>query len=315
MESAVPISPPISIAICTWNRAPLLEMTLERLCEITLPVGERCEILVVDNASTDCTPQLIRRYQGRLPLRAIRETRQGISHARNAALREAQGEYLVFIDDDVLVSHDWLPAYLTAFRSHPDSGLFGGPIRARFLGSPPAWLIQSFDLIASAFAIRELGAEPFPLASPGLPYGANMAFRLDQARHYSFDPILGRVRKGMVGGEEIAFMARMMANGVEGWWVPDAAVEHLLPEHRQTLRYVGGYFEGLGITQFRSAEQVKGKFEFLGVPSWLWRQYLAAQLRYWRARLSSPVTVWMPHFERMATYRGWVKGYRDTVES
>ena len=114
----------------------------------------------------------------------------------------------------------------------------------------------------------------------------------------------------MVGGEEIAFMARMLNAGCTGWWVPDAPVEHLLPATRQTVRYLRGYFEGLGMTQYRSEKPVKGRFELAGVPSWLWRQYTTARMRYWLARLGSPVSVWLPRLEEEATYRGRMKSYR-----
>jgi glycosyltransferase involved in cell wall biosynthesis len=271
-----------------------------------------CEVIVVDNASTDDTPAVVARYLDRLPLRTMREGHQGISHARNRALDEASGTHLLFIDDDVLVEPGWMDAYRAAFRAHPEAGVFGGPIRARFLGSPPEWLVQSLPRIASAYAVRELGPSEFPLepVPPKLPYGANMAFHLGQARQHRFDPVLGRVKKGMVGGEEIAFMARMLKAGATGWWVPAAGVQHLLPGTRQTLRYLRGYFEGLGMTQYRSEEPVKGRFELGGVPSWLWRQYAAARMRYWVARLGSPVSVWLPRFEEFATYRGRVRSYR-----
>lgn len=311
MAAGPPPDDALTIAICTWNRAPLLTMTLERLSEPDVLTGN-CELVVVDNGSTDETPQVVARYMDRLPLRTVRELEQGISPARNRALDEASGSHLIYIDDDVVVGPGWLDAYREAFRAHPDAGVFGGPIRARFLGTPPVWLLQSLPTIASAYAVRELGPHEFPLEpiAPKLPYGANMAFRLDQARQHRFDPILGRVRGGMVGGEEIAFMARMIEAGAEGWWVPGAGVDHLLPEHRQTLRYLRGYFEGLGMTQFRSENPVKGRFELAGVPSWLWRQYLAARLRYWRARLASPVTDWLPRFGEFAIYRGRVMSYR-----
>jgi glycosyltransferase involved in cell wall biosynthesis len=314
MTAGLPPNETLTIAICTWNRAPLLAMTLERLCAPGVLSGG-CEVLVVDNGSTDGTPDVVARYKDRLPLRMAHESEQGISPARNRALDEASGTHLLYIDDDVLVGPGWLEAYRAAFRAHPDAGVFGGPIRTRFLGTPPAWLVQSLPLVASAYAVRELGPREFRLepVPAKLPYGANMAFRLDQARQHRFDPVLGRVRKGMVGGEEIAFMARMLQAGATGWWVPGAGVEHLLPRTRQTLRYLRGYFEGLGMTQFRTEKPVRGRFELAGVPSWLWRQYATARLRYWLARLASPVTVWLPRFGEFATYRGRVRSYRAAV--
>src|SRR5574338_167399 len=160
----MPDTPPshelLTIAICTWNRAPLLAMTLERLCEPDVLTGS-CEVIVVDNGSTDATPDVVARYRDRLPLRTVRESEQGISPARNRALDEAAGAHLIYIDDDVLVGPGWLDAYRTAFRAHPDAGVFGGPIIARFLGTPPSWLVQALPLVASGYAVRELGPSEF----------------------------------------------------------------------------------------------------------------------------------------------------------
>jgi len=75
----------VSIAICTWNRAKLLDQTLAALCKLIVPSGISWEILVVDNSSTDDTPSVIDQYSDRLPLHHLCEVKQGLSHARNCA--------------------------------------------------------------------------------------------------------------------------------------------------------------------------------------------------------------------------------------
>src|SRR5690606_2409380 len=105
----------LTVAICTWNRSFLLARTLEQLGALIVPPGLRWELLVVDNASSDDTSQVLQGYLGRLPLRVVREERPGLSNARNAAIRAARGEYIIWTDDDVLVAPGWLAAYSDAF--------------------------------------------------------------------------------------------------------------------------------------------------------------------------------------------------------
>src|SRR5512143_830758 len=104
----------LTVAICTWNRSALLEQTLERMTRLVAPSGCTWELLVINNNSTDATESVIARFEARLPIRGVFETQPGLSNARNRAVREAGGEYVLFTDDDVLVDPDWLVAYNAA---------------------------------------------------------------------------------------------------------------------------------------------------------------------------------------------------------
>jgi len=81
----------ISVAICTYNRAELLDQTLDRLRRPEAPNGVGRELLMVDNNCSDPAQEVIGRYRAELPLHALRETRQGLSHARNCAIEAARG--------------------------------------------------------------------------------------------------------------------------------------------------------------------------------------------------------------------------------
>ena len=304
--------PLVTVAICTWNRADLLDITLEHLSRLVPPAVGTWELLVVDNASTDRTPEVLRRWgAGPLPLRYITEPRQGLSHARNAAVMAARGRYIVWTDDDVCVSPGWLGAYQAAFRAHPGAVLFGGPIRPRFLGRPPGWLLRGIESVSTAYALRDFGAAAIPLDADHLPFGANMAFRADALSSCAFDPALGRVGSALLSGEEIALMAGLLEDGGTGWWVPDAAVEHLIPQERQTLRYLGGYYAAWGRSSHRMRGREPGRRQFLGAPLWLWRQTMEAHAGYLATRPSAPASIWLRHFCNMMVHRGRLGSYRE----
>src|SRR6187397_2844848 len=92
------------------------------------------EVLVVDDGSTDATPEVAKRFGVRL----IRhDERRSLNAARNTGLREARADLIAFVDDDVLVSPGWLDALAEGAERHPEADAFGGPIRARFEGRTP----------------------------------------------------------------------------------------------------------------------------------------------------------------------------------
>src|SRR5918995_3785292 len=153
---------PITVAICTWNRCHALGETLDAFTRLANPPGACWELLVVNNNCTDQTDDVIHAFEDRLPVRRTFEPEPGLSHARNRAIDEAAGAYIVWTDDDVTVCRDWLVAYAEAFRRWPDAALFGGPIEPWFDGTPPSWLQQIYPSIAGVYAPRDFGTEPIP---------------------------------------------------------------------------------------------------------------------------------------------------------
>ena len=292
-----------TVAVCTWNRAALLPAVLGRLARVRYAPGD-WEVLVVNNNSTDDTERVLDAFAGRLPLRRAFEPKQGNSHARNTAVGEARGDYVVWTDDDVLVEAGWLAAYARAIGRHPEAALFGGPIRPRFEGTPPPWLSSAREEIGAAvFAERDLGAEPFELEPDGeLPYGANYVVRAREQRLFPYDPALGRVLDGGALGDETAVIRAVLAAGGKGWWVPDASVEHWIPKERQTVGYLRSYYALQGRT-FLKWDGYGGP-TFLGRPLRLWCGILRAESAYALARLSGNPRRWLKPFVRASMLRG-----------
>lgn len=242
-------APLATVAICTWNRSQLLRPTLEQFTRLRLPDGMAWELVVVNNNCTDQTPDVIREFEPRLPLRGVFEPQPGLSNARNRAVAEARGRYVVWTDDDVLVAEDWLAAYARAFEANPAAAVFGGPIDPWFTGSPPAWLTRGWKRVAAAYALCDMGPDPIPLTEQKLPYGANFAIRADVQKQHRFDPNLGRRPDAFLSGEETTLMRHLLAQGHTGVWVPDAKVRHYLPPDRQTVAYLRKYYHGIGGTE------------------------------------------------------------------
>jgi glycosyltransferase involved in cell wall biosynthesis len=98
-------------ALHAWRseRADSLKLTLESLGKLEIPSDYSAELIVVDNASTDGTAQLIQASRlPNLPLRYISEPRRGKSNGLNTALAAARGEIILWTDDDVRAPKDWI---------------------------------------------------------------------------------------------------------------------------------------------------------------------------------------------------------------
>lgn len=116
----------VSVVIATYNRAPILEKCLRSLFEQTF---DDYEILVIDDGSTDETPRLLARMgESSQKLRWVRIENSGRSVARNLGIEEARGDYILFLDSDVVVTPRFLEIHMEAHRafiaSHPGGQAF-----------------------------------------------------------------------------------------------------------------------------------------------------------------------------------------------
>jgi glycosyltransferase involved in cell wall biosynthesis len=293
----------LTVAICTRNRAASLGQTLRSLCLAEKP--GRWELIVVDNGSTDSTASVCDAYACALPLRRVVEPRPGLSHARNAAVSAARGDYIVWTDDDVLVGPGWLKAYIAAFEAWPDAAVFGGKITPIFEGTPPSWFMQCRERFADALAKRDLGDDPIPLSIAGerVPFGANFAVRAAEQRRFRYDPKLGVAPVRRMLGEETEVIEAILKSGATGRWVPDAEVEHRIGPNRQTAKYLKHYYACRGRTAAFREPRPDVSFAF-GAPRELWGRVARSFMQFELARFAAPPADWIENLKTYAVARG-----------
>jgi glycosyltransferase involved in cell wall biosynthesis len=244
----------VTVILCTYNRADSLGTALESVLASALPSCIDWELLVVDNNSRDRTREVInefcRRHPGRV--RYIFEAQQGLSKARNAAIRQARGEILAFVDDDVTVEPAWLENLTAGLRDGQWAGS-GGRILPQQGFSPPTWLAlqgpwgqggvlcAQFDM---GDTTRQITEEP--------PYGTNMAFRKEMFEKYGgFRTDLGRCGESLIGNEDTEFGRRLMEAGERLRYEPLAVVYHSIPAERLNKRYFRAWWFAFGRAQMR----------------------------------------------------------------
>ena len=298
----------VSIGVCTWNRCELLRKGLEAMTLLTIPSGVNWEVLVVNNNCTDRTDDVVRAFEGSLPIRGVFEARPGKSHALNKAIREAKGEYILWTDDDTRVDEGWVAAYCRAFERWPAAAVFGGAIDPWFEDRPPAWLSQVMDRIGNAYAVRDFGTEPVSLADDVVPFGANMAVRRVVQARYIYDVSLGPRPGSPLRGEETTVVRRMLRDGLEGWWIPGARVRHFIPKSRQRISFLRDFFFGQGLREGMELP-AEGYSELFRRPRFLWRQALESELRYRIGRPFRRPEVWIQDLADAARAWGQMSTY------
>lgn len=300
-----------SIIICTLNRARSLARTLESIVEAGCAVSRPWELLVVDNGSTDATPDIIRSFADRLPIRSVLQPVAGLSNARNAGVAAAAGQYIIWTDDDVLVDRNWLAAYFAAFDRFPDCAIFGGRAVPQYEAPQQRWFIAAEPVLKSLLAIRDT-PEWSTLTLDRLPFGLNYAVRAAEQRQFLYDPELGVAPGRRRGGEETAVLRALLKSGATGRWVWEAKVNHLIPAARQSVKYILEYYAALAednpLPLPEAAKLEQGAYPFT----------LHARLAYWWLRTWSLRLIgnrrWVGSLAQYARLTGTIRHLRPKLQ-
>jgi GT2 family glycosyltransferase len=209
---------------------------------------DRHEIIVVDNASTDRTPAVVREIQtssGGTNIRYVHDARLGLHNARHTGARAAAGDILLFTDDDATFSPQWASAYAAAFDGHGEMAAAGGPVHVAWDSRPPSWLTEFMERKEPVTG-GENAFGPFSLLDRsdelliepgGYFFGVNMAIRRDVL----FD--LGGFNPEAFGGTwlgdgETGLVAKLSSRSLLVGYVPDAEVHHHMGHERMTVAYL-----------------------------------------------------------------------------
>jgi glycosyltransferase involved in cell wall biosynthesis len=109
---------PLSVIICTFNRAQYLKTVLESVCEQTLPRDE-FEVVVIDDGSSDDTRSVVDSFRAALPIKYFYQKNAGLASAKNHGIYAAEGEILLFFDDDDVAAPTLLEEHLKTHRKYP----------------------------------------------------------------------------------------------------------------------------------------------------------------------------------------------------
>jgi len=242
----------VTFVICTYNRANYLDNALKSLLKHK-PHDLSFQLLVVDNNSSDQTPEVVKKYQQSFnkedkSLRYIKETQQGISYARNCGIQETNTPYIVFLDDDIEASESLISAWIEFFSENPKALAAGGKIHVRFDDPKPKWMSH---FLLPLFGRHDLGKTFKKYPSKKFPFAGNMGVKKSIFEEIGyFNTKYGqRGKKLYAKGEEKELSQRIRSITKDIYYLPDAFVYHHVDESRLTTEYVKEHAMGMGRSQ------------------------------------------------------------------
>jgi glycosyltransferase involved in cell wall biosynthesis len=243
----MPDSVAITFAICTYNRADYLDDTLLSLRNSEAP-ARPVELLVINNNSTDHTKSVVKAHKkketDRLSIRLALEENQGLSHARNRGIKEADAPIIIFVDDDIRADEHYINAWLTFFDSHPNTKAAGGKIHVQFDDPRPKWMSS---YLLPLLGHHDHGDSIKPYKTNDYPFGGNMAFKKEVFDEIGqFNTELGRIGSDLKASEEKELFQRYRSRYENIFYVPDAKLHHRVNSARLTKEYIRRQAVGLG---------------------------------------------------------------------
>ena len=339
----------ISFAICTYNRLSYLKLVTEdffKQCErlrfsreIQKTAAEselaihplEIELLFIDNNSNDGTEEYCKSFIQRFNSQSdhedcekysaayIFEKKQGLSHARNAAIEKFTGEYLVFLDDDIRLADSFLLNLLANLQillvtDSLNLDLESFPIKTASLpfiasvriipeweSEKPEWLSfkPPFSLSPSVFPSHDYGSESrtYPFVFENLkvsnPIGAVMLISrsvFDKIGIFNTELGVGSSALGFGLHEDTEFFRTALKERVTIYYWGDTQVTHPVTKQRMTEKYIcDWYFQsGKSLTwlAFNRADLFEnGQAEMIGMPVSLTRKLPKILKQFLRLRI------------------------------
>ena len=243
----------ISIVLSTYttDRFTYVLDCVESLKKQTLPPREIILIL-------DADEKMLEFYKSYAPdcVKIFNSEGSGLSNARNAGVKNAEGEIICFIDDDAIADKDWLKNLVKNYDNPRVVGV-GGLVKPIWENGRPPWFPEELDWIVGCSYKGSIDRK----TRIRNPIGCNMSFKKKVfERVGNFKPTIGRSGSKLFGGEETEFSLRISEK--VPWAIvihdPSAVVFHKISKNRAHVKYVikrsfyGGFSTALVRNSFKS---------------------------------------------------------------
>lgn len=263
MDHTADKSPALSIIICTYNNAGQLAKTAKHTlaCMQRANKHTRAELIIIDNNSTDQTrsiaTSLARTYRPKVPIRILREKRQGISFARNRGILASRARYVVFVDDDTILDRTWFYEVRRIITSKKKPLIVAGMVRLEPSAErhPLTRMLRKHDSLWS-LGIVHLGEAPRRIKHEFLILVNNTIFDRSVFRRVGlFDTQFGSTHTpiSVTGAEDIDLFQRISYGGLPIQYEPSLGATHIVT-NKLSMDYLKKryYDNGREIALFRA---------------------------------------------------------------
>lgn len=206
----------ISAIVCTYNRKAFLTRCLDSLLNQNY---HDYEVIVVDDGSTDGTPQFVNEYKKKVPsnvtFRYIQHKRnRGLGVARNTAVKNAFGMVVAFTDDDCVVSRDWVANIARYHFNYPEVAAVGGLV---FNGCADNVIAEIGQQMVTYLLYDQMIDDQYT----NFLVGNNQSYKkevIEQVQYFEGGLIYG--------GEDAEIQSRLIGRGYKMIFSPDITVTH-----------------------------------------------------------------------------------------
>jgi glycosyltransferase involved in cell wall biosynthesis len=253
----------VSIIIPTFNRSKYLEKCVLSIIRQNVHDVDY-EVIIVDNDSTDETEKCVKKIMQTFPrhnIKYFKETVPGLLSGRHRGALESHGEIVIFVDDDIEASHEWLTSIYEGFKDSSVQ-LIGGRNLPMYEQDPPEWIESFWNENIYGRYLTELSLIDFgdvvKEINPNFVWGLNFSIRrttLFELGGFNPDCIMKSLQHYQ-GDGETALTRKILQSGYKAKYIPSALVFHNIPKERLTLEYFKNrhYYQGVcdSFTQIRA---------------------------------------------------------------
>lgn len=244
----------VSIILCTYNGKSRLSKTLMHLAKQKINIA--CEIIFVDNASTDGTKTYADTWwqnngNPNITYSSFIEPIPGKSNAQDLGYKKAKYNYLLVCDDDNWLSDTYVQTAFNIINHNPEIGALGGWCEAVFETQEPSW----FATYCKYYAVSQQGKASGDITNQkGCLYGAGMVINKThwlQLKSMGFQHLLS-CRKGnklSSGGDtEYSYALRLL--GYKIWYDERLYFKHYMTQSRLQLKYLSRLRKAMSYSNF-----------------------------------------------------------------
>ena len=301
--------------MATHNGSRTLPVVLDAYCKLQ-PFSEDWDLVIVDNASTDSTREVVQSFQSKLPIKFMHEHRIGKNFALNTGVEFISGDLTLLTDDDAVPREDWLAQARRIADAQLSFSVFGGVIVPQWEVPPEDWI---FEYITHKYSITNPAWKEGPI-DPLWVYGPNIAIRSEVFRAgHRFDVTLGPRGSTYQQGDETEFLQRIGRAGFHCWHCKEMVVAHIIRKHQMTKEWLLRRAIAIGRAQFKREFGQFGEQQpppsMFGMPRYLIREIVVQMLRVGSAVLSRNSNIILRERFRLNSLIGRALGSRELHRS
>ncbi len=216
-----------SVCIATYKRPSNLKDLIFSIEKQSMPDGGKIEIIIVDNDPEGSAKDIVNdiKESFKVPILYFDQSIKNISLTRNVAVKNANGDFLLFIDDDEYADSEWVINLYSTLKEYNADGVFGLVI-PEFENSAPDW-IRNKEFYYSP--VDKTGSRARYTYTSNCLIKAKLLKQFDEPFNVNF---------GLTGGEDAELFDRLQKEGANFITCTDGIVYENITADRATLSYI-----------------------------------------------------------------------------